>query len=89
MSTKRGSTPPPAATRIELLLDRELLADVSPVPEPDLAVRHELTILAVVITVGEQRVLATQWRALPDILDDADIAALQRLWTDKLNEVAA
>ncbi|OBF62768.1 non-ribosomal peptide synthetase [Mycobacterium sp. 852002-50816_SCH5313054-b] len=71
-----------------LRLDRELLADVSPVPEPELAVRHELTILAVVLTAGEQRMLATQWRALPDILDDADMAALQQLWTDNLREVA-
>ncbi len=72
----------------ELRLERELLADVSPVPEPDLAVRHELTILAVVLTVGEQRMLAAQWRALPDILDDADLAALQQLWTDNLRKVA-
>ncbi|ORV80977.1 non-ribosomal peptide synthetase [Mycobacterium interjectum] len=71
-----------------LRLERELITDVSPVPEPDLAVRHELTILAVVLTVGEQRMLATQWRALPDILDDADLAALQQLWTDNLREVA-
>lgn len=72
----------------ELRLDRELLANLSPVPEPGLAVRHELTILAVVLTVGERRMLATQWRALPDILDDADIAALQQLWTDNLSGVA-
>jgi mycobactin peptide synthetase MbtF len=71
-----------------LRLDRGLIADVSPVPEPDLAVRHELTILAVVLTVGERRMLATQWRALPDILDDADMAALQQLWTDNLRKVA-
>nr|WP_082958486.1 non-ribosomal peptide synthetase [Mycobacterium sp. E3198] len=71
-----------------LRLDRELLADVSPVPEPDLAVRHELTILAVVLTAGDQRMLVTQWRALPGILDDADIAALQQLWSDSLREVA-
>ncbi len=71
----------------ELRLDRDLLVDVSPVPEPDLAVRHELTILAVVLTIGERRVLAAQWRTLPDILDDADVAALQRLWIDSLREV--
>ncbi len=71
-----------------LRLDCELLAGVSPVPEPDLAVRHELTILAVVIAVGERRMLATQWRALPDILDDADMAVLQQLWTENLRELA-
>ncbi len=77
-----------AGGRTGLQLDRHLLAGVSPVPEPDLAVRHELTILAVVLTFGEQRILAAQWRALPDILDDADLAALQQLWTDNLREMA-
>lgn len=71
-----------------LQFDRELLAGVSAVPEPDLAVRHELTILAVVLTIGEQRVLAAQWRALPDILDDTDMAALQQLWIEELREMA-
>jgi mycobactin peptide synthetase MbtF len=70
-----------------LRLERELLAGVSPLPEPDLAVRHELTILAMVLTSGGQRVLAAQWRALPDILDDADIAALQELWIESLREM--
>ena len=69
-----------------LTLERELLAGVSPLPEPDLAVRHELTILAMVLTSGGERVLAAQWRALPDILDGADIAALQELWIDSLRE---
>jgi mycobactin peptide synthetase MbtF len=71
-----------------LHLDRGLLAGVTPLPEPDLAVRHELTILATVLIFGGQRVLATQWRALPDILDDADIAALQELWAETLREMA-
>ncbi|OBH78539.1 non-ribosomal peptide synthetase [Mycobacterium mantenii] len=70
-----------------LRLERELLARVSPIPEPHLAVRHELTIAAMVLTYGGERVLAAQWRALPDILDDADIAALQGLWIDSLREV--
>lgn len=70
-----------------LTLERELLAGVSPLPEPDLAVRHELTILAMVLTSGGQRVLVAQWRALPDILDDADITALQELWTESLREM--
>jgi mycobactin peptide synthetase MbtF len=71
-----------------LTLERELLAGVAPLPEPDLAVRHELTILAMVLTSGGQRVLAAQWRALPDILDDADITALQELWIESLREMA-
>jgi mycobactin peptide synthetase MbtF len=70
-----------------LTLERALLAGVSPLPEPDLAVRHELTILAMVLTSGGERVLAAQWRALPDILDDADIAALQELWIGSLREM--
>jgi mycobactin peptide synthetase MbtF len=70
-----------------LTLERGLLAGVSPVPEPDLAVRHELTILAMVLTTGGQRVLAAQWRALPDILNEVDIAALQELWIESLREV--
>lgn len=70
-----------------LTLQRELLAGVSPVPEPDLAVRHELTIAAMVLTIDDQRVLASQWRALPDILSDADIGALQDLWLQTLREM--
>jgi mycobactin peptide synthetase MbtF len=70
-----------------LRLERELLAGTSPVPEPELAVRHELTIAAMVLTYDGKRVLAAQWRALPDILDEADIAALQRLWTESLREM--
>lgn len=70
-----------------LTLERELLAGVSPVPEPELAVRHELTIAAMVLTYGGERVLAAQWRALPDILSDADMTALQGLWIDSLREV--
>jgi mycobactin peptide synthetase MbtF len=74
-------------TAAGLRLDRELLAGLSPIPEPDLAVRHELTIFAGVLASGERPVLVTQWRALPDILSDADITALQALWTDALREM--
>lgn len=70
-----------------LRLERELLAGSSPVPEPELAVRHELTIAALVLNYDGERVLAAQWRALPDILDGADIAALQELWVDSLREM--
>lgn len=70
-----------------LTLERELLAGVSPVPEPELAVRHELTVAAMVLTYGGERVLAAQWRALPDILSDADMTALQGLWIDSLREM--
>jgi len=70
-----------------LALDRQLLAGMSATPEPELAVRHELTIMALVMPAGDQWVLASQWRALPDILDDSDITALQELWTQALEEM--
>jgi mycobactin peptide synthetase MbtF len=70
-----------------LRLDRTLLAGMSPVPEPDLAVRHELTILALVVRAGDQQMLGSQWRALPGILDDSDITALQELWNEALEEM--
>jgi mycobactin peptide synthetase MbtF len=70
-----------------LWLDRELLGGLSPLPEPDLAVRHELSILASVLAVDDQHVLVTQWRALPDIFGDEDITALQALWSDALREI--
>jgi mycobactin peptide synthetase MbtF len=70
-----------------LTLERELLAGVSPVPEPELAVRHEVTIAAMVLTWDGERVLAAQWRALPDILESADITALQELWIESLRDM--
>jgi mycobactin peptide synthetase MbtF len=72
----------------DLELDRELMSGMSRVPEPEQAVRHELTIVAGILGTGDTRVLAAQWRALPDILDDADIAALQELWSDTVREMA-
>jgi mycobactin peptide synthetase MbtF len=71
-----------------LWLDRGLLSEVSPLPEPELAVRYELGIVATVLGSGEHQVLVTQWRSLPDILDESDIAALQELWTEALKEMA-
>ena len=69
-----------------LWLDRGLLTGVSPLPEPGLAVRYELSLVATVLGSGDHQVLVTQWRALPDILSEADIAALQGLWTQALEE---
>ncbi|ART69271.1 non-ribosomal peptide synthetase [Mycobacterium dioxanotrophicus] len=69
--------------------DRSLTSAVSPVPEPQVAVRHELTIMAAVIDGDGAAILGTQWRTLPDILSDADIAALQAIWLDALREVTA
>ncbi|UMB71351.1 amino acid adenylation domain-containing protein [Mycobacterium paraterrae] len=70
-----------------LWLDRGLLNGVSPLPEPDLAVRYELSLVATVLGSGEYQALVTQWRALPDILTESDIAALQQLWTQALEEM--
>jgi mycobactin peptide synthetase MbtF len=72
-----------------LWLDRGLLNGVSPLPEPDLAVRYELSLVATVLGDGEHQVLVTQWRALPDILSESDITALQRLWTGALEELVS
>ncbi len=70
-----------------LRLDRELLGGPPPLPEPELAVRHELVIMGTVLGAGDQQVLVTQWRALPDILSDADIDALQGIWNETLQEM--
>lgn len=67
--------------------DRALLAGVTPVPEPNVAVRHELTIMAAVIDRDGAPVLGTQWRTLPDILPAVDVAAFQAIWLDALREV--
>jgi mycobactin peptide synthetase MbtF len=72
-----------------LWLDRSLLNGVSPLPEPDLAVRYELSLVATVLSSGEHQVLVTQWRSLPDILSASDIAELQALWHHALGETAA
>ncbi|OOK78818.1 putative mycobactin biosynthesis peptide synthetase MbtF [Mycobacterium kansasii] len=67
-------------------LDRELLGGLPPLPEPNVAVRHELVIMATLLGSGDQQVLLTQWRALPDILSESDLAALQDLWNESLKE---
>ncbi|WP_156685577.1 non-ribosomal peptide synthetase [Mycobacterium sp. Marseille-P9652] len=72
-----------------LRLDRELLGGMPPLPEPDLAVRHELTVMATFLGAGDQQVLVTQWRALPDVLSEADIEDLQNIWTEALRELVA
>lgn len=72
-----------------LRADRALLTGVSPLPEPDLAVRHELTIVAAVLGEGDAPVLAAQWRTLPDILSADDVVILQSLWQESLREVVS
>jgi mycobactin peptide synthetase MbtF len=67
--------------------DRALLSDVSTRPEPNVAVRHELTIMAAVIDREGTAVLGTQWRTLPDILSASDVGLLQAMWMDALRDV--
>ncbi|WP_036346810.1 non-ribosomal peptide synthetase [Mycolicibacterium aromaticivorans] len=66
------------------LLDRGLLAQLSVMTEPNVAVRHELTLVAAV--AGGK--LVTQWRTLPDIFSATDVTALQQMWGDILQELA-
>ncbi|OMC39931.1 non-ribosomal peptide synthetase [Mycobacterium sp. GA-1841] len=70
-----------------LLQDRSLQSGVTPVPEPNVAVRHELTIMAAVIDRDGSAVLGTQWRTLPDILSADEVATMQAMWLDALREV--
>ncbi|MUL83655.1 MULTISPECIES: non-ribosomal peptide synthetase [unclassified Mycolicibacterium] len=70
-----------------LLQDRSLQTGMTRVPEPNVAVRHELTIMAAVIDRDGSAVLGTQWRTLPDILSADEIATLQAMWQDALQEV--
>lgn len=72
-----------------LLPDRDLLAKLSPTPEPGLAVRHELTLNVALLERDGVPVLGSQWRTLPDILSATDVAALQAMWQDALREVIA
>ncbi|MGC2653282.1 MAG: hypothetical protein WA317_06705, partial [Mycobacterium sp.] len=70
-----------------LRLERKLLADVTPLPEPDLAVRHEVAIFATIVTIGEQSALLTQWRVLPDIVNETELATLLTIWHEVLREL--
>lgn len=65
----------------------DLIAGLPSVPEPAQAVRHELSIFAAVADLGAGQALMTQWRTLPDILGDAEIAALQGLFADSLGDL--
>jgi mycobactin peptide synthetase MbtF len=67
--------------------DRDVMAGANRLPEPNLAVRHELTLMAAVLEQDGRPVLGAQWRALPDILSADDLAAMQAIWLDELREV--
>ena len=70
-----------------LQLDGALLEDVSPVPEPNAAVRHELTLMAAIVDRAGRAVLGLQWRTLPDIFTADEVAELAQLWHQQLEEV--
>ncbi len=80
----RGDT---GGTKRAVFPDRGLLAAASPVPEPELAVRHELTVIAAVLPVGDSPRLMMQWRALPDVISAEQIAGLQTIFGAALQEV--
>ena len=73
----------------ELIPDRALLARVSGLPEPNLAVRHEITLAAAIVDGADGPVLVTQWRTVPSILTADEVATLQSLWQHALSEVLA
>lgn len=65
----------------------ELSASAPLLPEPGLAVRYELTMLAAVVPIDGAPRLVVQWRTLPDVVSAADVAALQGIWETCLDEV--
>lgn len=75
------------AAAAAMAVDRGLLTALSVSPEPELAVRHEVTVMAAVLAEGGAPVLATQWRTLPDVLNADDVTLLQTLWHQSLQEV--
>ncbi|MGU3649895.1 amino acid adenylation domain-containing protein [Mycolicibacterium sp. A43C] len=73
--------------RSALTVDRALLNEVSRIPEPNLAIRHEITLNVLIVERDGAPVLGTQWRTLPDIFTAEDVATWQTLWQEALNEV--
>ncbi|MGB3895163.1 MAG: hypothetical protein WA942_13040, partial [Mycolicibacter sinensis] len=65
----------------------DLIAGLPSVPEPEQAVRHELSIFAAVADLGSGPALMTQWRTLPDILGAGQITELQELFAQSLGDL--
>lgn len=65
----------------------DLIAGLPSVPEPEQAVRHELSIFAAVADLGSGPALMTQWRTLPDILGAGQITELQELFVEGLGDL--
>ncbi|WP_078292741.1 non-ribosomal peptide synthetase [Mycobacterium sp. D16R24] len=72
------------------LLRRDGLLSVSgsPVPEPNSAVRHELTIAVLIMETTEGPSIGTLWRAIPEVLDRSEVAELQSIWHEQLGILA-
>lgn len=65
----------------------DLIAGLPSVPEPEQAVRHELSIFAAVADLGAGPAVMTQWRTLPDILGPGEVTELQELFVGGLGEL--
>lgn len=60
----------------------------SPVPEPDSAVRHELSIDVLIIQTIEGPTIGTLWRAIPEVLSRSEVTELQSIWHKQLGILA-
>lgn len=72
------------------LLRRDGLLSVlgSPVPEPESAVRHELSIAVLIMETTEGPSIGTLWQAIPEVLDRSEVAELQSIWHEQLGILA-
>jgi mycobactin peptide synthetase MbtF len=73
----------------QLRFAEELSATAPITPEPNLAVRHELTLAAGVMRFDGPPRLVVQWRTLPSILTATQVEELQGFWQEALRELAA
>lgn len=72
----------------QLRFAEELSATAPMIPEPNLAVRHELTLTAGVMRLDGPPRLVVQWRTLPSILTAAEVEELQGFWHESLSALA-
>ncbi|OHU23038.1 non-ribosomal peptide synthetase [Mycobacteroides chelonae] len=72
------------------LLRRDGLLSVSgsPVPEPESAVRHELSIAVLIMGTTEGPSIGTLWQAVPEVLERSEITELQSIWHEQLGILA-
>ena len=73
----------------QLRFAEELSATAPMIPEPNLVVRHELTVSAGVMRLDGPPRLVVQWRTLPSILTAAEVEELQSFWHESLRALAA